>query len=262
MLTSRPAGRRGLANPQVTRRHIVALGGGGFSMEPDNPLLDRFILGLTKRRKPRVCFVPTASGDSDGYLASFYRSFPAVKCVPSHLPLFRGNIPELSKFLCDQDVIYVGGGNTANMLAVWRVHGMDKALAAARRAGVILCGISAGALCWFEGGITDSFGRRLSAMRDGLGFLKGGFCPHYDGQHERRPALHRALRCGFIPTLAADDGVALHFVGSRLVEAVSSRPKARAYHVRLLHSKVVEEAIPTRYLGNPLKSKSGVPKTP
>jgi len=230
-------------------------------MEPDNPLLDRFILGLTKKRKPRVCFVPTASGDSDGYVARFYRYFPAAKCVPNHLTLFQGNIPELSKFLCGQDVIYVGGGNTANMLAVWHVHGMDKALAAARRAGVILCGISAGALCWFEGGITDSFGRRLSAMRDGLGFLKGGFCPHYDGEHERRPTLHRAIRNGFIPSLAADDGVALHFVGSRLVEAVSSRPQASAYRVHLLHGKIVEEPIPTRYLGKDLKSRSHTPET-
>jgi dipeptidase E len=257
MLTSRPTRRQGLPNRAVTRHHIAALGGGGFSMEPDNPLLDRFILGLAKRHKPRVCFVPTASGDSDNYIASFYRSFPAAKCIPSHLPFFRGNIPALSEFLCAQDVIYVGGGNTANMLAVWRVHGMNKALGIARRAGVILCGVSAGALCWFEDGITDSFGRRLSAMRDGLGFLKGGFCPHYDGEHERRPALHRAVRSGFVPTLAADDGVALHFVNSRLVEAVSSRPKARAYRVCLVHGKVVEEPIPTRYLGNQLKSRSG-----
>jgi dipeptidase E len=219
-------------------------------MEPDNPLLDRFILSLTQKRKPKVCFVPTASGDSDTYVARFYRAFPAAKCTPIHLPLFQGHLPELAEFLCDQDVIYVGGGNTANMLAVWRVHRMDKALSAAWRAGVILCGISAGAMCWFEGGITDSFGQRLSAMRDGLGFLKGGFCPHYDGEPERRPALHQALRSGFSPTIAAEDGVALHFVNSRVVEAVSSRPNALAYRVRLLHGYVAEEPIPARYLGN------------
>jgi dipeptidase E len=157
-------------------------------------------------------------------------------------------------------VIYVGGGNTANMLAVWRIHGMDKALRAAWREGVILCGISAGALCWFEGGITDSFGRRLSAMRDGLGFLKGGFCPHYDGEHERRPALHRALRSGFIPTIAADDGAALRFVNLRLVEAVSSRPNARALRVRALYGDVAEEPIQTRYLGDLRKVSSGPTK--
>jgi dipeptidase E len=234
----------------VSSRHIVALGGGGFSMEPDNPLLDRFILSLARKRKPKVCFVPTASGDSDNYVERFYRSFTATRCAPIHLPLFHGHLPDLTGFLCDQDVIYVGGGNTANMLAVWRVQGMDKALSSAWRGGVVLCGVSAGAMCWFESGITDSFGQRLSAIRDGLGFLKGAFCPHYDGEHERRPALHRELRRGLPPTIAAEDGVGVHFVNSRLAEVVSSRREARAYRVRLLQRDVVEEPIPTRYLGN------------
>ena len=178
-------------------RHIVALGGGGFSTEPRNPLLDDFILGLAGKPRPKVCFVPTAGGDNDNYVARFYRSFDASRCSPSHLPLFQGRLPELAKFLCEQDVIYVGGGNTANMLAVWRVHAMDKALSAAWRKGVVLCGVSAGGMCWFEAGITDSFGSRLATLRDGLGFLKGAFCPHYDGEQERRPALHRALGHAF-----------------------------------------------------------------
>jgi dipeptidase E len=227
----------------------VALGGGGFSMEPDNPLLDDFILSLTRKRRPKVCFVPTASGDSDNYVARFYRAFPPTRCASTHLPLFHGYIPELTRCLCDQDVIYVGGGNTANMLAVWRVQGMDKALAAAWRKGVVLCGISAGAMCWFEAGVTDSFGSRLAPLRDGLGFLKGAFCPHYDGERERRPRLHRELRRGFPPTIAADDGVGLHFAGKRFVEAVSSRRQARAYRVSLVDDRVKESAIPARYLG-------------
>jgi Peptidase family S51 len=130
------------------------------------------------------------------------------------------------------------------MLAVWRVQAMDKAIAAAWRKGVVLCGISAGGMCWFEAGITDSFGSRLTALRDGLGFLKGAFCPHYDGEPERRPTLHRELRRGFPPTVAADDGVGLHFVGTRLVEAVSSRPQARAYRVRLVDGKAIEGRYP------------------
>src|SRR5207302_3361946 len=189
------------ARTKVVSRHIVAMGGGGFPMEPDNPLLDRFILGLSRRRKPKVCFVPTASGDTDNYVVTFYRAFPASRFTPTHLPLFHSHIPALTEFLCGQDVIYVGGGSTANMIEVWRIHKMDKALNAAWRAGVVLCGVSAGAMCWFEGGITDSFGERLSPMRDGLGFLKGGFCPHYDGERERQPALRRAIRNGFMPTL-------------------------------------------------------------
>jgi len=226
----------------------VALGGGGFSMEPENPLLDAFILSLTGRRRPKVCFAPTASGDSDNYVARFYRNFDASRCSPSHLPLFNGPRPDLTDFLCSEDVIYVGGGNTANMLAVWRVHALDKAIAAAWRKGVVLCGVSAGGMCWFEAGITDSFGSRLAPLRDGLGFLKGAFCPHYDGEQERRPTFHRELRGGFPPTMAADDGVGLHFVGTRLAEAVSSRPEARAYRVRWGEGKANEDAIPTRYL--------------
>ena len=196
-----------------------------------------------------MCFIPTAGGDNDNYVARFYRSFDVSRCSPSHLPLFQSTLPELAKFLCEQDVIYVGGGNTAKMLAVWRVHAMDKALSTAWRKGVVLCGVSAGGMCWFEAGITDSFGSRLAPLRDGLGFLKGAFCPHYDGEQERRPALHRALPHAFPPTLAADDGVGLHFVGARFAEAISSRPEAHAYRVRWADGKAIEDPIPTRYLG-------------
>jgi dipeptidase E len=236
-------------NKPIPARHIVALGGGGFSMEPDNPLLDDFILSLTGKRQPKVCFVPTASGDSDNYVARFYRNFDASRCSPSHLPLFHGQLPDVTDFLCSQDLIYVGGGSTANMLAVWRVHALDKAIAAAWRKGVVLCGVSAGGLCWFEAGITDSFGSRLAPLRDGLGFLKGAFCPHYDGERERRPTLHRELRRGFPPTMAADDGVGLHFVDTRLAEAVSSRPEAHAYRVRWSKGEAIEDPIHIRYLG-------------
>jgi dipeptidase E len=230
-------------------RHIVALGGGGFSMEADRPLLDDFILQLSAKSRPKICFIPTASGDSDNYVANFYRAFHFSRCVPSDLPLFNSRRTDLMKFICDQDVIYVGGGNTANLLAIWRVHALDKALAAAWRKGVVLSGVSAGGMCWFEGGITDSFGGRPSPLRDGLGFLKGAFCPHYDAEQDRRPALHRELTRGFPSTLAADDGAGLHFVGTRLVEAVSSRPQARAYRVALVDGKAQESPLPTRYLG-------------
>jgi dipeptidase E len=221
-------------------------------MEPDNPLLDDFILSLTRKRKPKVCFVPTASGDSDNYIARFYRAFPASRCAPSHLPLFHGNIPDLTRFVCAQDVVYVGGGSTANMLAVWRLHGMDKALHRAWLDGVTLCGVSAGALCWFEAGITDSFGQRLTALNNGLGFLKGGFCPHYDGESQRRPVLHREIVRGLPRSIAADDGAGVHFINTKFAEVVTSRPKARAYVVRLIDGKARDEPIEVRYLGQPL----------
>jgi peptidase E len=149
----------------------------------------------------------------------------------------------------DQDVIYVGGGSSANLLAVWRLHGLDKALLAAWKAGVVMAGISAGAICWFEDGITDSFGLPYRALNDGLGFVRGACCPHHDGEKERRPALLRLVKRGFASTLALDDGAAAHFVGRRLAEAVSSRPEARVYRVRLVDEKVIEAPIPTRYLG-------------
>ncbi len=149
----------------------------------------------------------------------------------------------------DQDVIYVGGGSSANMLAVWRLHGIDKVLRAAWKAGVVMAGISAGAICWFEDGLTDSFGMPFRSLNDGLGFVHGACCPHYDGEKERRPALIRLIKRGFPSTLALDDGAAAHFVGTRLKEVVSSRPKARAMRIELSKGAVVEKALPVRRLG-------------
>ena len=224
-------------------RHIVALGGGGFSMEPDNPTLDDYILGLVDRRLPRVCFVPTASGDADPYIVRFFDAFPPGRAEACHLGLFRRRVSDLGAFLLDQDVVYVGGGNTANLLAVWRQHGLDRALRQAWEAGVVLCGLSAGALCWFEAAVTDSFGP-LAPLPDGLGFLPGSFCPHYDGEADRRPAYHRFVAAGLPAGFAADDGAALHFTGTNLAGVVTSRPKAAAYRVERIGDEVVETPLP------------------
>ena len=160
------------------------MGGGGFSMEPDNPLLDDHVLDLARanrgRDRPRVCFLGTASGDSPAYIATFYAAF-ARRSEASHLPLFIRTLDDIEGFLLDQDVVYVGGGNTENMLAVWRVHGVDRALRTAWESGVIMTGLSAGSLCWFETGTTDSFGPALAALSGGLGFVAG----------QPRPALRR-----------------------------------------------------------------------
>ena len=226
------------------------MGGGGFSMEPRNRKLDDFVLSLVRRkRRPRVCFVGTASGDSDWYIRRFHEAFPPSRAAAIHLSLFDRKVSDLKKFVMDQDVIYVGGGNSANMLAVWRLHGLDKALRAAWNAGVVMAGISAGAICWFEDGLTDSFGMPFRALDDGLGFVRGACCPHYDGEKERRPVLLRLIKRGFPSTLALDDGAAAHFVGRRLEEIVSSRPKARAMRVELSNGAVVERLLPVRYLG-------------
>jgi peptidase E len=235
--------------------HIVALGGGGFSMEPDNPLLDDFILSLARRRPARVCFIPTASADSATYITNFYRAFSA-RCIATDLTLFDSpalprrpaNTRDLAAYVQQQDVFFVGGGNTANLLAVWRTHGLDRLLRRAWHAGAVLSGISAGMLCWFHGGITDSFGG-LRALRDGLGFLRGTACPHYGGESDRPAAFRRFIKQGAPAGYAADDGVALHFKGTQFVEAVSSRPKALAYRVQRTGSGVAQTPLKVRYLG-------------
>jgi peptidase E len=233
----------------MTTRHIVAMGGGGFSKEPRNPLLDEFIFGLSGKRLPKICFLATASADSEVYIERFYRAMRRHKCKASHLPLFHRTESDPAAFLAQQDVIYVGGGNTANMLAVWRIHGVDRALRAAWRQGIILAGISAGANCWFEACSTDSFGP-LAPLRDGLGLLAGSVCPHYHGEKQRRPTLLRFIANGQLPDgFALDDCAAVHFIGRRFFEAVSSRPNAKVYRVFRRGQQAVEEVIDTRFLG-------------
>src|SRR5262245_11981186 len=205
------------------------MGGGGFMAQPDSPL-DRFMLSLSEAARPRVCFVPTASGDSDRGIAAFFEAFSARDCEPSCLRLF--GMPERpAEHLGSQDVVYVSGGNTANALALWKLHGIDDALRAAWERGAVLGGVSAGANCWFESCVTDSFGPGLDALYGGLGILPGSFCPHYDGEERRRPVYRELVEGGFPAGYAADDCAALHFVGTELREVVSSRPGAAAYRV-------------------------------
>src|SRR4249919_174827 len=208
---------------------IVAMGGGGFFADPSSPL-DDFMLSLSPRARPRVCLLPTPSGDGDRGIAAFFEAFAGRDCEPSCIRLF-GMPDRPADRVADQDVIYVSGGNTANALALWRLHGVDEALRAAWERGAVLGGVSAGANCWFECSVTDSFGSALSGLRDGLGILGGSFCPHYDGEELRRPVYRALVDGGFPPGYAADDGVALHFVGTELREVVSSRPDARAYRI-------------------------------
>jgi len=212
-------------------RQIVAIGGGGVSQDPDNPLLLDHLVGLTRRDRPRVCLINTASGDREGGLVLAYRAFARRGCVVTHLALFPREIEDLRGHLLAQDLIHVGGGSTANMLVVWRVHGLDRVLREAWEQGILLCGVSAGAICWFEAGITDSFGPTLAPLRDGLGFLAGSCCPHYDGEPQRRPTYRRGVAEGLPGGLAIEDGCAAHFRDTSLAEVVTSRPEARAYRV-------------------------------
>jgi peptidase E len=220
---------------------IVAMGGGGFSMEPDNLALDKYVLSLAESARPKVSFVATASGDSDSYVERFYTSFRTLPCEPSHLSLFKPNQGDLRSYVMQQDVIYVGGGSTRNLLVLWREWGLDSIFKEAWNAGVILAGISAGSICWFEQGVTDSVEPFRLHPIPCLGLLPGSNCPHYDGEAERRPAYHRLLREGKIASgYAADDGAGLHFIGQQLARCITSRPTATAYRVEATPGGVQE----------------------
>lgn len=192
--------------------------------------LERFALELSGASRPRICYVPTAGADSDAGIVRFYETF-ARRARVTHLPLFRrqGDVRDL---LLDQDVIYVAGGNTLNMLAIWRLHGVDGALREAWERGIVLTGASAGSICWFEAGVTDSYGPELQPIHGCLGFLAGSNCPHYDTEAQRRPVYTRLVAQGQLPPgYACDDGAALLYRGTELVEVVATRPGARAYRV-------------------------------
>jgi dipeptidase E len=205
------------------------MGGGGFLADPSS-LLDELIVSLSPASRPRVCYIPTPAGDSDRSIAAFFEAFSRLDCEPGCLRLF-GTPERPVEHLAGQDVIYVSGGNTANALAIWRLHGVDRALRDAWDRGAVLGGVSAGANCWFECSVTDSFGRALGPLRDGLGILSGSFCPHYDSEERRRPVYRALVDDGFPAGHAADDGAALHFVGTELREVVASLPGAQGYRV-------------------------------
>lgn len=231
------------------------MGGGGFSDAADLRVLsgiDRRILDLARERRgatrPNVCFVGTASGDAPGYIGRFHAAFDRHASA-THLGLFDRTVVDIDAFLQDQDAIYVGGGNTAGLLAVWRAHGVDEGLRRAHDAGVVLAGISAGSICWFDSGTTDSYGPPLQAVHGGLGLIAGSHSPHYDGETERRPTYRRLIADGDLPDgYAADDGAALVFDAGALVEAVTERDGARAHRVERRDGVVVETALSTRRL--------------
>ncbi len=222
-------------------RHIVGLGGGGTDEQVD--LLFDFVLGLTGKERPRVAVVPTASAEHDDFISWFFER-NALRADVTVLRTFPWPPQPLREFVLSQDAIFVGGGNTANMLAIWRVHGIDVVMREAWEQGIVLSGWSAGMICWFEHGITDSFGPQLESM-ECLGFLGGSACPHYDGEEQRRPRYRELVDAGLPGGLAADDGVGLHFAGTELAEIVTCREGATAYRV----TRDGEERLEARLLG-------------
>ncbi|MFE6554251.1 Type 1 glutamine amidotransferase-like domain-containing protein [Streptomyces sp. NPDC004096] len=234
----------------VIAERRLALLGGGFSTDGDG-LLDDWALDQVPVPRPKMCFIPTASGDAPAYIEQFFEAYQSRSCESSVLCLFRRELNDdaLRTFLLSQDVVYVGGGNTANMLAVWRAHGVDRLLCEAFNRGTLLCGISAGANCWAEGSHTDSFGP-LTHLSDGLGLLSGSVCPHYDSEPGRRSSYQEAVANDALPAgWAVEDGVGALFTGGLLTDSVTRTPQTCLYRVEPSgDSGVKEQAMQCRLL--------------
>jgi len=221
----------------MSEKHIIAIGGGGFLTDSETGL-DEYVLQQSKTTNPRIGFIGTATGDSEKPLSKFYLRFSSLNCRPSHLPLF-SRTPNISNWIGEQDVIYVGGGNTKSMLAVWKEWGIPSLLKQAMENGTILAGVSAGAICWFDSGVTDSKDGTLGPM-ECLGFLSGSCCPHYSDDPERKPTYEHLVNSGGVSEgVAIDDGVAVHFIDGEIKRVVSGIAGASAYAVSLSVGSVI-----------------------
>ena len=222
-------------------RNIIAIGGGGFGANPGQGIIEEYILKQTKKKNPKICFIPTATGDNEAYKVNFYSTFTNLNCCPSHLDFFK-RTPDLNDLILNQDAIFVGGGNTKSMLAVWKEWGLDKILKKAYRDGIVMSGVSAGAICWFQNGITDSWASNLKIMPC-LNFIKGTCCPHYDEEPERRPAVKKLLLSNKIKDVfAVDGGAALHIKDEKIFKSVVFRNEKSSYLVSYDGEKINEKS--------------------
>jgi len=220
--------------------HIIAIGGGGFGRNPNHRKIEKYILKLTGKEKPNIVFIPTASAENQAYIIQFYKCFTKMSCEPSHVTFFQ-RTPKLDSIINKADVIYVGGGNTKSMLAVWQEWKLDKLLLKAYNNGKTLCGVSAGAICWFEQGITDSWASNINVM-DCLGFLPEMACPHYQEEKDRRPDVHKMLKqgkCG--PGWAIDGGAAVHFKNGKYYKSIQFYSDSYVHYVSIKNGVVNED---------------------
>ncbi len=222
-------------------RNIIAIGGGGFGANPGQGIIENYILKQTKKKNPRICFIPTATGDNEAYKVSFYSTFTNLNCYPSHLDFFK-RTPDLNELILNQDAIFVGGGNTKSMLAVWKEWGLDKILKKAYLNGIVMSGVSAGAICWFQNGITDSWASNLKMMPC-LNFVKGTCCPHYDEEPERKPAVRNLLLRNKIKNVyAVDGGAALHIKDEKIFKSVIFKKNKSSYLVDIKKKNINEKS--------------------
>ena len=231
----------------VKERNIVAIGGGGFGRDPGEGIIEEYILKQKKKKKPNICFIPTATGDNEAYKVNYYATFSKLNCNPSHLDFFK-RTPDLKRLISNQDAIFVGGGNTKSMLAVWREWGLDKILKKGYKNGIVMSGVSAGAICWFQNGITDSWSSNLKIMPC-MNIIKGTCCPHYDEEPERRPTVKKMIMSKKLKNIfAVDGGAALHIKNENIFKSVSFREQKSSYEVSLLRGKLVERSFKKSFI--------------
>jgi len=220
-------------------KQIIAIGGGGFGRSPSEGIIEKYIIKQSKVTTPKICFIPTATGDNEGYKVNYYSTFSKLNCRPCHLDFFK-RTPDLENLIFSQDIVFVGGGNTKSMLAVWEDWGLGKILKVAYDSGIIMCGVSAGAICWFEKGISDSWANELKIINC-LGFIPGNCCPHFDEEPQRKPALKKFLMKGALEDCnAIDGGCAIHFKDGNPYKAIAFHKGKNAYLVRLNNNKITE----------------------
>jgi len=213
-----------------SKGHIIAIGGGGFGRSPENPIIEKYILDQSNSANPNICFFPTASAENKGYIDNYYKAFSKLDCTPTHISLFK-RTPDVKAEIEKSDIIYIGGGNTKSMLAVFEEWGINRLLLEAYKNGKILAGVSAGAICWFTKGITDSWADELKVL-DCLDMLPGCCCPHYDGEKDRRPSVIEFINSGKIEScIALEDGAAIHYKDGNLMNAVSFYKGANVYNI-------------------------------
>ncbi len=218
---------------------IIVIGGGGFGRNPESPVIEKYIIDQAKSSSPKITFFPTASAENENYIENYYKAFSEINCEPSHVSLF-SRTPDIEKIIDESDIIYVGGGNTKSMLAVFREWGIDRLLIKANQNGKILAGVSAGMICWFEQGVTDSWSDELKIINC-LGILPGCSCPHYDGEEDRRPSVHQFVLDSQVEScLSIEDGAAVHYKNNVIYKSISFYKDKNVYDVTSTNGKISE----------------------